>query len=261
MTTNEWDDLVQAAQSAAKAMGLPIGEVPLEEIARHAGLSRATLYRRIGNRQALQAAIEASGIDAESRGDVRDRATAAAAELIERDGLAAMTLEAVAVRADCSVRALHSQVGGRDGLLEAVFERFSPLPHVERAMAGGIPPLDAGARAIYGLILESVRARPGLLKALIGDVALRPSGPTAAYLRSVYLPRVLAAVGPWLKAHQQSGALRPIPPSLVLNLLIGPVGAHVLLGSALPGGKDTDPTEVRDVLTAAFVRAVARAPD
>ncbi|HET7055248.1 MAG TPA: TetR family transcriptional regulator [Thermomicrobiales bacterium] len=263
MNDRRWDELIAAARAASEATGLPVAEVSLDDIARHAGISRATLYRRIGSRAALEDAIRAAGIDPGGRADVRERATEAAANLIEEGGLAALTLEAVAERAACSVRALHTQIGGRDGLLGAIFERYSPLPQIEQAMSGGSMPLADGVRAIYDSILDSARVRPGLLAAVVADVAFRPDGPTAEFVRATYLPRVANVLAPWLEARVQSGEIRPLPIPLLIKLLVGPMGAHVFLGPAIArmtGLSQPSPDAVCEELTAAFLRAVARAP-
>ena len=263
MNEQRWDELITAARSASEATGLPIADVSIDDIAKHAGLSRATLYRRIGSRAALEEAVRAAGIDSGGRPDVRKRAIEAAAELIEAGGLAALTLEAVAERAECSVRALHTQLGGREGLLAAVFERYSPLPHIERAMSGDPMPLEEGLRAIYGTILETAHARRGLLTAVIADVAFRPDGPTAGFVRGTYVPRVTNVILPWLEVLRRSGEIRPLPIPLLIQLLVGPIGAHVFLGPVLTHATGLQPPsrdEVCDELVDAFMRTVARAP-
>src|SRR5687767_14674423 len=130
MSETTWDVIVRAATDEATESGRDVADVSLDAVARRAGISRATLYRRIGSRRALDDAVRASGVDPGGRPDVRARATAAAADLIEEGGLAALTLEAVAARADCSLPALYGTFGGRDGLLRETFERFSPLPRI-----------------------------------------------------------------------------------------------------------------------------------
>ena len=263
MDTRQRNDLIAAARAASEATGLPVADVSLDEIARRAGISRATLFRRIGSRAALEEAVRAAGIDPGSRPDVRERATQAAADLIEEGGLAALTLEAVAERADCSVRTLHTQLGGREGLLAAVFEQFSPLPRIERAMAGEPMMLEQGLRAIYGTILDTAVARRGLLAAVVADVAFRPDGPTAEYVRSTYLPRVTDVILPWLEGLVRAGEIRPLPIPLLIQVLVGPIGAHVFLGPVLTRTTGLQPPsreEVCDGLIDAFMRAVARAP-
>src|SRR5918999_658278 len=146
MSETVWSDIVEAATEAAAASGRDVADVPLDEIARRAGISRATLFRRIGSRQALDDAVRAAGVDPGGRPEVRARATAAAADLIEEGGLAALTLEAVAARADCSVPALYSQLGGREGLLAAVFDRYSPPPRLVQFFSTESPGLEEGIR-------------------------------------------------------------------------------------------------------------------
>src|SRR5687767_12415034 len=149
MSETVWSDIVEAARQAAAATGRDVADVALAEIARRAGISRATLYRRIGSRQALDDAVRAAGFDPGGRPDVRERATAAAADLIEAGGLTALTMEAVAARAECSIPALYSQLGGREGLLAATFERYSPLPLVEATFANPPEDLEDGIRRLY----------------------------------------------------------------------------------------------------------------
>lgn len=254
------DDLIQAAIDAAEAAGRPVAEISLDAIARQAGISRATLFRRIGTRAALDAAVRASGVDPGGRPDVRSRATAAAADLIEQGGLAAMTLDAVAARAECSVQALHSQLGGRDGLLQATLERFTPLPRVEAAFTGSPPDLESGTRLVYGIVFDAVEERRSLLIALIAEAATRPEGTPARYLLENYLPRAFGTIGAWLQGQIAVGAVRPLPIPVLLQLFAGPIGFHAIsrpLIRPATGASPPDRDEVIDLLTQAFIRAVS----
>ena len=90
--------IVQAAMAEAKATGTPVAELSLDRIARRAGVSRSTVYRRVRTRRALDDAVRQVGGDPGSRIGVRERAIAAATDLIVADGVAAMTVEAVTRR-------------------------------------------------------------------------------------------------------------------------------------------------------------------
>jgi AcrR family transcriptional regulator len=257
------DDIVKAAIEAAAASGRDVAEVSLDEIARWAGISRATLFRRIGSRKALDDAVRAAGIDPGGRPDVRARATVAAADLIEEGGLAALTLEAVADRADCSIPALHSQLGGREGLLAATFERYSPLPRIEELFADSPRELEVGVRWLYEIAFDAVDARRGLLFALLADAAARPEGPTARFLVDGYLPRAFGTVGVWLSAQVAAGRVRPLPLPLLVQLLIAPMALHVASRPLLRGETGQEPpsrAEVVEQLTGAYLRAVALSP-
>jgi AcrR family transcriptional regulator len=260
MKETSWDHIVRAASEAAEAAGSEIADVSLDEIARRAGISRATLYRRIGSRQALDDAVRARGIDPGGRDNVRTRATAAVAVLISERGLATMTLEAVAARAECSVQALYAQFGGRDELLLATIERYSPLPRIEADFANPPADLEEGVRRIYGIMFDVIDQNPALLVALIADAASRPSGPIARYLIGEYLPRALGTVGAWLAVQTANGLVRQMPLPLLVSLLMAPIGFHVLsrpLVVNVTGQDAPSREEVVETLAAAFLRAVA----
>ncbi|MGH3637310.1 MAG: TetR/AcrR family transcriptional regulator, partial [Mycobacterium sp.] len=150
------DDLVQAALRAARALGKDVADVPVIAIARQAGISRSTLIRRLGGtRAALDRAVRASGVDPGGQAPVRTRALDAAADLIETSGLAAVTLEAIAIRAGCSVNSLYGAFGGRDELLRALFERHSPLLQIEDFFDSDRGDLPTTVRRLYGMIAHT----------------------------------------------------------------------------------------------------------
>src|SRR5258708_1323003 len=90
--------IVQPAIIEAEATGTPVAELSLDRIGGRAGLSRSRIYRRVRNREALNDAVRQAGGDPGSRVAVRDRAIAAAAEVIVADGVGALTLDGVARR-------------------------------------------------------------------------------------------------------------------------------------------------------------------
>jgi AcrR family transcriptional regulator len=264
MAATEWTAIVQAATIIAERQGSDIADVSLDDIAEHLGISRATLYRRIGNRSRLNDAIRAAGIDPGGRGDVRERATNAVAEIITEGGFSAFTLEAVAARAQCSIPALHAQLGGRDALLAATFERFSPLPRIEEALAQRPESLEEGVRRIYTIAFDTATSRPRLLAAVIADALARMEGPTARYLVTSYLPRVMGTVGAWLAELRDAGLVRRLPVSMLLQLLIAPIALHAPT-RGLTAGISHEPLLARqetiEALTQAYVRAVGLAGD
>ena len=263
MTTEISADIISATAQEARESGRDIADVSLDAIARRVGISRSTLYRRIGSRQALDDAVRAAGIDPGGRPDVRERAVAAAAELIRRGGLQALTLNAVAARADCSLPALHTQLGGREGLLAALFDRYSPLPQVERLFAAGLASFRGRVRAIYAAVFDAATAEPALLGALLADALARPDGPTARHITGNYLPRVFGSVGRWLAMEVEAGRCRRLPLPLLLQLLAGPMALHAPTRGLVERASGLTPPprdQVIDLLTDAYCRAVALAP-
>src|SRR5919106_1388640 len=192
------DAVVDAALAAADELGKDVADVPVTVIARHAGVSRSTLLRRFGgSRAALDEAVRARGIDPGGLPPVRTRALDAAATLIADNGLGAATLEAIALRAECSLPSLYAIFGTRDGLLRAMFERHSPLLEVEDFLADDYVDLPMTVRRLYGLIATSFSRHPRVAPAMFAEVLARPTSPAAQSLVNYTAPRVFAVIGQW----------------------------------------------------------------
>ncbi|MBO1419878.1 TetR/AcrR family transcriptional regulator [Streptomyces sp. FH025] len=257
-------DLVAAAVAAAKERGQDVADVPLTAIAATAGISRSTLLRRLGGSRApLDEAVRRSGVDPGGRPPVRERAIAAAAELVDERGLGGVTLDAVADRAECSLPSLHAVFEGRDGLLTAVFLEHGPLPDLEALVANPPERLEDTVRALHHSFVAALDHRPRIIPAVFGDLFSRPDGP-AARLVAGYAPRLYDGLGRLLSPHMEAGRLRPLPLPVLVQLLFGPLLNHMLLrpvlesafGAGLPSSEESI-----DLFVEAYLRAVALPPE
>ncbi|MEU9888069.1 hypothetical protein [Sphaerisporangium sp. NPDC051011] len=95
---------------------------------------------------------------------------------MSEQGLAALTLEAVAVRADCSVHSLCGVFGGGDDLLHAIYERHSPLLDIEQTLAGAGHDLAATVGEIYRTPAHALTREPRIMPAVLAEVLARPTG-------------------------------------------------------------------------------------
>ena len=94
--------IVQAAMAEAEATGTPVAELSLDRIARARFFPLSPRPRGRPPRRALDDAVREAGGDPGSRIGVRERAIAAATELIVADGVGALTVEAVTRRVGCA---------------------------------------------------------------------------------------------------------------------------------------------------------------
>jgi AcrR family transcriptional regulator len=240
--------IVQAAMAEAQETGTPVAELSLDQIARRAGVSRSTIYRRVRNRRALDEAVRKAGADPGGRVGVADRAIAAATD---------------ARRVGCSVSAVHTAFGGREGLLAAVFERHAPLPTVVQLMADHpemFTDFENGVRAIYTVVFDTVNGQQGgtgVLEALLAEMLAKPNGVGAQLFRDRILPRITANIGGWLTDQIDAGRCADLPLSLLVPLLISPISVHLITRGRLTaaGASVPDRQTVIDVMTAAFCNA------
>jgi AcrR family transcriptional regulator len=257
-------ELVRAAIRVAEAKGVPVADVPLQAVAREAGVSRSTLLRRLGGtRRALDEAVRATGTDPGGRRPVRDRAMEAGAALIGEQGLASVSLERVAAAAKCSVHSLYAAFGGRDELLFAIYERYSPILDVEAVL--DLPDLDLEQRVreIHRLLATALTREPRVLPAMMAEVLARPHDPAVQAITRQVFPRMLGGMGRWLASEAAAGRIRDLPPLLLVHQFAGPLITHFLLrpGLAATLGTTLPPAEeMCDTFADAFLRAVAVTP-
>jgi AcrR family transcriptional regulator len=252
--------LVQAAIRAARQRGEDVADVPLIALAEAAGLSRSTLLRRIGgSRRVLDEAVRAAGVDPGGRRPVRDRAIEAGAQLISEQGLASATMEAIAAAAQCSVHSLYAAFGGRDELLGAIYQRYSPIRDLEGILAEPRADLAETVHGVYRALVASLTRQPRVAPAMLADLFSRPDGPTGRVFQR-YFPQALHYVGGWLTSEVRAGRLRPLPLPLLIQQLLGPLVMDLLLRPALTEALAPDLPGVEETCSLfadAFLRAVA----
>jgi AcrR family transcriptional regulator len=251
-------DLVNAAIRAARRCGRPVAEVPLDTLAETAGISRSTLLRRIGgSRRALDEAVRQAGVDPGGR-PVRERAIDAGARLISDLGLASVTLESVANAAHCSIASVQAIFGTRDRLFAAIYERYSPLTHLAALFADPTSSVEETVAAFYDVMAAGLTREPQVAPAMLADLLASPHGP-AAKVFADFFPHELSIVGGWLRRQVVAGTIRDIPIPLLMEQLIGPLVAHVLMQPATghAGWEMPDLNEVCAAFAVMFLNAIA----
>jgi AcrR family transcriptional regulator len=98
-------DILAAAAQLVETHG-PSG-FTMDDLARAAGLSRATLYRQVGSREAVLDALQAAGSPVGDRKEVRDRIFEGARAVFGRAGFDGATIEAIAAEAGVGVATIY----------------------------------------------------------------------------------------------------------------------------------------------------------
>ncbi|MFD4902269.1 TetR/AcrR family transcriptional regulator [Streptomyces sp. NPDC058411] len=257
-------EIIEATLRAAEKLSLPVAEVTLRDVALEAGISRSTLVRRLGGtRHTLDEALRAAGIESGGRKPVRERAIEATGAQISAHGLGSVTFERVAAAAGCSVPSLYATFGGRDELLRAVFDRYTPMVDVEAFLAGPRGDLEDTVRRLHRLMIDALEREPRVLPALLAEVFARPDDANLRLAFETLTPRLLAGLGAWLAEEAAAGRVRDLPPLLLTQLMTGPIFLHFLVRPVTSHViAESMPTreEAIETFTQAFLRAVALPP-
>lgn len=136
-------------------------------IARPAGMSRATLYRRLAADGALAAEVER--IRSEGARSPQEELLRAATALLAEKGLSGLTMDAVAQRAGLSTATLYRCFEDRDGLVREVIRTSLSAEPVRRALEGGGTLGDVLVRFVEATLVR-LREQPHILRwMLLGD--------------------------------------------------------------------------------------------
>jgi AcrR family transcriptional regulator len=195
---------------------------PIAAIAHRAGVSRATLYRHFGSRQALLRAI-----DLEPPASARERVLAAAADLIGPRGLDGFTMEQVAEAAGVSRATVYRLVPSKAALFGELVRAYSPFDEILAVLERRWDdPPDVALPEVARAMARVGYPRIGLLRAVMGDVAT--ANPDAVAGAEPMLPEVVGRLGGYLERQMAAGRIHRSHPILAIQLLLGPVAFHLL---------------------------------
>lgn len=153
----------------------------------------------------------------------------AAAQILERGGLAAFTTNAVAERAGVSIGTLYQYFADKNELLMALArdEMEAALVEVGRALQGGDDPsIEGRVRAMVRAIVHAFRGRQRARKAVVQAILAQGSSVELMAPVANFIARTGDAVG--RTPHAVLGALTPEQVFVLSRSLMGVVRAAVL---------------------------------
>ena len=228
----------------------------VDNVARAAGVSRATFYRHFRSRADLLAALEITP-DANARA----RIIAAAAELVGRDGLRAMSMDELAARAGVSRASVYRLFPGKAALFEALLVEYSPFEQIAEVLerVGDQPPSEV-LPEIARTAARVAWPRIGILRSLIYEVTSQ--SPDAVAGADPRLRQLLGSVSRYLATQMAAGRMRRMHPLLAAQMLMGPLVFHLLSRAEIErlGGLDVSLEAAVEELSQATLRALGVTP-
>lgn len=143
-----------AILAAARTLLDSVGEqFTMEQLETRSGVSRATIYRRIGSKERLLARLAADRGETYRREDVRRAILGAAREVFGRQGLIAATIEQIADEAGVGVATVYRHFGDKDTLVRSFLREMTPQRAVRELMLHPSDDIRADLEKIVGAVL------------------------------------------------------------------------------------------------------------
>ncbi len=232
------DPILEAAWALLRAQG----HFTMAAVARRAGVSRGTVYRRYADRDRLLARLaEVRGAPVAVQGP-RERALDAVGALLDEGGPAALSVEAVARRAGLGPATIYRHFDGRDGLLAAFVDERSPRRLVAALDASPGDDVEGDLSRLAEAGLRFTRAQPGLVRLMLteGGGAIRRAAQGSRRLQH--------ALTDYFERQVASGRLVGDPDTLAVAF----VGMILTIG----GESRAEPTEAAALIARMFARGL-----
>ena len=198
----------------------------MQQIAHAAGVSRSSFYRAFRSRDALLAALEVS-----PEPGARERILDAALAMVGAHGLAALSMDELADRAQVSRATLYRLFPGKSALFTSLIYAYSPLEPVTQVLSSmsDEPPevvMPEIARTVYRTVYGGGENRAGVLRTLVFEVS--GLGPDTEEAAREAISRLVGLLGTYLMTQMGAGRLRQASPLLALQSFIGPIFFHLM---------------------------------
>lgn len=197
-------------------------DASVDAVVRTANVSRATFYRYFRSRAELLEAL-----DIEPDPGTRDRVLSAAAILVGRDGLRAMSMDELAAEAGVSRASVYRLFPGKPALFDALLETYSPFARVLEVLeANGDRPAAEVLPQITRAAAQVAAPRVGIIRSLLLEVTT--GSPDALAGADARIAQMIGSLAEYLGREMTAGRLRPVHPVLAAQALIGPIILHLL---------------------------------
>jgi AcrR family transcriptional regulator len=171
----------------------------LDAVAAALRVSRATVVRRCGSRQALLDALAEGGVDVGDRAEARTRILQAARVVFGRSGFEAASIDKIAEEARVAPATVYRHFGDKDGLVAAFLEITSPRSQVRAVLAQKTGDLRRDLERVATAMLTHVRKDEASVR-LVFIEALRGT-PLLPRVRAMSPSRTIDALRALLAEH------------------------------------------------------------
>ena len=244
--------VVDPLRAAARRLLLEGGPeaLTMDALSAATGLSRATVYRRVGSREALLEALTEEGLDVGPRVPARDAILRACREVFTRLGFERATIEDVAEAAGVAPVTIYRHFGDKEGLIRGFIDSVGGRAEV----AGLRPQLTGELRAdllrLTRALLESMYqdrdlARLGMIELLSGSERFKAARLSTSSVRE----RLSDLLGRWM----DEGLLPRQDPRRLAMVIVAPMFSLTQILPFAPSDEPPDFEELSNFLVDHFL--------
>ncbi len=205
----------------------------MRALAKATALSRATLYRRTGGRDAIIRALAERGVRTHSKRSAKAKILDAAKVVFSRRGFDAATLEQIANQAAVGEATVYRLFHDKEGLVAAFLSEISPRTAAREALEQPTGDLRADLARIAERVLTAASESPALLRLVL--IESLEQGSLLARIRAHSPTRTLPMLVALLDAHVRAGSLCAIDTRQAAQAFTGMVLGFALIGPVLHG--------------------------
>jgi AcrR family transcriptional regulator len=215
-----------SAEALHDAVGPGFTMAQLEDAA---GVSRATIYRRVGGKEAmLRHLAGVRDIDVVPAQDTRLRILEATGRVFGARGPAAATIEQIAADAGVGPATVYRHFGDKDGLARAFLHEMTPRTFIREAWAHPTADVAGDLRRIVAAMMAGFSEHRDLLRWVLlgGEDEQR-------YLDRLREPAdsTFSRLAGWFRTQIDAGRLQPVAaPEDIALALLGMVVAATIVG-------------------------------
>ncbi|MBL4725969.1 MAG: helix-turn-helix transcriptional regulator [Rhizobiaceae bacterium] len=194
-------------QTAAISLFREAGEdFTLDQLQERTGLSRATLYRRIGNKESLLERLAAENlITLDPQADIKNRIYSAAKKVIANAGFIACTMEQIAGEAGLGIATLYRHFGDKETLLTSFVNQLHPRLDIQSILSAQDISLERDLRKVITIALKFFNDNTELAQILYSLQTAEREYLTRIRNNS---PSTLGHINRYLVRHQKAGTVR-----------------------------------------------------
>lgn len=225
----------------------------MEQLAEESRLSRATLYRRVGSKEALlQRLVHERGlkINAFEDADVPTRILQAARLAFGKNGLTRTTMEEIAAEAGLGVATLYRHFGDRESLIRAFMQEYAPRRAFDRIAQQSRGDIEADLTHLVTEMLTFLHENRDMI--WLGLVEGKKTEHLLARLREAPKGTRVDLVR-FFETAVASGRLRRQDPEQMATALAGMLMAFALQVPVFSGGPLKDPQETAEFIADLFL--------